>query len=217
MKKTIQLFTGLFFISLLLLLFATSCKKNINQLSLTGPVEKLVSGYIKANPSVIIKVDTIKEIPYELGFVFQSSRKGFISGLGIRMPVAGSIYTVSLWDYDTRQLLRQYQLLDSFTNRFTFIDMEVLNETVAIPAGKKYVASIFTKATGQSEWSYYYMLQPGKAGAAISFIPFTQGSLTCVAIQSALSFTPVFPDQTSLHTDILNGFCDVAFRSDRSK
>ncbi|MBI3719218.1 MAG: DUF4082 domain-containing protein [Sphingobacteriales bacterium] len=202
---------------LLPLLFAlsfTSCKKDkVKALPYYGPLERLVADYIAANPSVTINTTTTIDLPLEYGIVFQSSKKGIITGLGVRMPLAGEKYTVSLWDYDTKQLLKQYEVNNIITSGFNYIDMEVRSETIAIAANKKYVASVFVKAAGQPQpWPYYYMLKPG-AGSALNYIPFTRGSLTCVGTQFTRNATPSFPDQQVLHADIMNGLCDISFKA----
>lgn len=208
MKKT-------FFLSMLLFnLMTVSCKKDkVKAPPYYGPLEQLVAGYITTNPSVTILSDSARDLPVENGIVFQSSKKGIITGLGVRMPMAGKIYTVSLWDYDTKQLLKQYDVTNVITSGFNYIDMEVKSETIAITANKKYVASVFVKASGQPQpWPYYYMVKSG-IGSALNYIPFTQGSLTCVGTQFTRNATPSFPDQQVLHADIMNGLCDISFKA----
>ena len=200
---------------ILISIFFCSCKKNsVIAKPYVGQLEQFVAAYIAANPSITFNTTTTTDIPLEYGTVFQSSKKGIITALGVRMPLAGGVYTVSLWDYDTKQLIKQYQVTNTISTGFNYIDMEAKSETVSIPANKKYVVSVFVKAAGQAQpWPYYYILKPGAAGSAESFIPFTQGSLTCTGTQFYRNATPSFPDQPVLHADIMNGLPDVNFKA----
>jgi len=203
------------FAASVLLFFCTACKKQTSIAKpYVGPLEQFVAGYMAANPSITIGTSNSIDLPQEEGIVFQSAKKGYISALGVRMPVAGGVYTVSLWDYDTKQLLKQYQVTNTVNTGFNYIDMEAKGEIVEIPANKKYVASVFVKASGQSQpWPYYNIIKPDGTGSAATFIPFTQGSLTCLGTQTGRNSVPSFPDQQVLHFDIMDGLCDVNFKA----
>jgi len=195
----------------------TSCEKQtvIPYPHYTGPVEQFVAGYLNADPSISINQSNTVDMPFEFGFVFRSSKKGYISGLGVRMPLVGGKYTVSLWDQSNKQLLRQYQVVNSSTTGFSYVDMEAIGQTVDITdTMKKYVASVFIKAEGQAQpWPSFYLLKPGGTGSALNFIPFSKGSINCLGTQFTRTPAPAFPDQESLHYDIMNGLCDVSFRA----
>lgn len=215
MKAKSNLLVSLFAFSAVILF--SSCEKETSapDPSYTGPVEQFVAGYLKADPSISISQTSTVDMPFEYGFVFRTFKRGYISALGVRMPVVGAKYTVSLWDYSSKQLLRQYQVVNSSTTGFSYIDLEAINATVDITDTlKQYVASVFIKAEGQAQpWPYYYMLKPSGTGSAANFIPFVQGSLICVGTQFTRTPVPAYPDQQNLHLDIMNGLCDINFRA----
>lgn len=192
-----------------------SCnKEKVKAKAYEGPPEQFIAGYIQANASIFINTSSTSDLPLEYGIIFQSAKKGIITAMGIRMPVAGAKYTISLWEHETKQLLKQYKLVNAVSNGFNYMDMEAISETVGIAANKKYVISVFVQAEGQTQpWPYYFMIKPSGAGAAENFIPFTQGSLTCAGTLYTRYNTPSFPDQPVLHNDIINGLCDIIFRA----
>lgn len=179
-----------------------------------GPVESLVETFIRTGPSVLVKTDTASEMPREEGFVFTSSRKGLITGLGVNLPYAGGVYTVSLWEYDTKKLLKQLPVTIAVAGYgFAFADLEAKSESVPVEANKKYVVSVFIKENSLHRWPYYYLLKSGGNGNAVPFLPFTIGSLTLLNGQVLSSAEPAFPENTVYHMDILSGLCDIRFRA----
>lgn len=193
---------------------APGARQTVIQKPYYGPLEELVQTFIRNNSQVTVNTDTAYGMPREEGFVFQSAKNGLITALGVNLPYVGGTYTVSLWDYDTKQLLRQYPV--TVMNKgfgFAYVDMEAKSEAVAIVANKKYVVSVFIKASGPDKWPYYYLLQSGGNNTAIPFLPFTQGSLTLLNGQSMITSTPAFPENKVYHMDILNGLCDVGFKA----
>jgi hypothetical protein len=188
--------------------------QTVKQKPYYGPSEQLVETFIRNNPDVRVKTDTASEMPREEGFVFQSSKNGLITSLGVNLPYAGGTYTVSLWDYDSRQLLKQYPVTVTTTGfGFAYVDMEAISESVPIIANKKYVVSVFIKTDGSSKWPYYYLLRSGVNNTAVPFLPFTQGSLTLLNGQTILTSSPAFPVNQVYHMDILNGLCDIGFKA----
>jgi Domain of unknown function (DUF4082) len=193
-------------------------KQTVKQKPWYGPDESIITNFWEKNPPLSFSKETITDIPYELGYVFQSSKKGQVTQLVVRMPRDGveagpeMIYTVSLWDYDTQQLLAQTNITTTDI-RFTYKN---LDNAIPIVSNKKYVVSVFIKPVNlpaQTSWSFYSMIKPGGNNTAIPFIPFTSGSLTVLNTQSTLSNTPAFPSTVGYHKDIITGLCDVVFKA----
>jgi hypothetical protein len=153
--------------------------QTVKQKPYYGPQEELVQTFIRNNSMITVNQDSASDMPREEGFVFTSSKNGLITALGANMPYVGGTYTVSLWDYDTKQMLKQYPVtIPTMGFGFTYVDMEAKSETVPIVANKKYVVSVFIKTIGLEKWPYYYLLMKGGNNSAVNFLPFTQGSLT---------------------------------------
>jgi hypothetical protein len=190
--------------------------QTIKQKPYYGPEETIIANFWKQNPSLSFNVESATEIPYELGYVFQSSKNGQITQLAVRMPRDGIVqgteltYTVSLWDNDSRQLLAQTNITTTDV-RFT---AKNLDNAVAIAANKKYVVSVFIRPVNkpaQTKWSYYSMIKPGSNNSAAAFLPLTSGSITLLNTQNTLTSSPAFPSTVGYHKDIVTGICDVIF------
>jgi len=193
---------------------SSQANQTVKQKPYYGPQEELVQTFIRNNSMVTVNEDTASEMPREEGFVFQSSKNGLITALGVNMPYVSGTYTVSLWDYDTRQLLKQYPISIAIKGfGFAYVDLEAISETIPIVADKKYVVSVFIKTIGLEKWPYYYLLMKGGNNSAVNFLPFTQGSLTLLNGQTLLTSSPAFPENMVYHMDILNGLCDVGFKA----
>ncbi|MBS1511923.1 MAG: DUF4082 domain-containing protein [Bacteroidetes bacterium] len=192
-------------------------KQLVKQKPFYGPEETLLDSFGRNHPALKFNVENAAQIPYELGYVFQSSKKGQVTQLAVRMPRDGIqtgpelIYTVSLWDYDSQQLLAQTNIT-TVDIRYT---AKTLDNPVPIAANKKYVVSVFIKPVNktQTSWSYYSMLLPGANNSAANFIPFTQGSLTLLNTQTGLTNVAAFPATTNYHKDIITGLCDIVFKA----
>ncbi|MGC4103681.1 hypothetical protein [Ferruginibacter sp.] len=193
-----------------------AAKETVIQKPYYGAEETLIGAFWKSKPNLSFNMETATEMPYEFGYVFTTAKKGAITHFAVRMPrtiAAGPVltYTVSLWDYDTRQLIKQSQV-DVTDVRLT---TKALDEEIHITAGKKYVLSVFIKPVNSTEnkWLYYNMISPGNNNSAAPFIPFTQGNLTLLNTQFTQSATPAFPATVSYHKDIMSGICDVVFKA----
>jgi len=191
-------------------------KQTVKQKPYYGPEETLLGKFWDNNPRLSFNVENATDIPSELGYVFKSAKNGIITQLGVRMPretEAGPVtsYITSLWDYDTKQLIKRCQV-DVTDIRLTF---KALDEDVHIVANKKYVISVFIKPVNstQTKWPYYTMIKPGGYNSAVNFIPFTQGNLTFVNTQFTSSTIPAFPGTMGYHMDIASGLCDLVFKA----
>lgn len=191
-------------------------KQIVKQKPYYGPEETLLGKFWENNPRLSFNVEKATDIPSELGYVFTASKNGVVTQLGVRMPretPAGPVvsYFVSLWDYDTKQIIKRCQV-DVTDIRLTF---KTLDEEIHIAAHKKYVISVFVKPINstQTQWLYYTMIKPGGYNSAVNFIPFTQGNLTFVNTQFTSSTSPAFPGTTGYHLDIASGLCDLVFKA----
>lgn len=191
-------------------------KQIVKQKPYYGSEETLLGKFWGNNPRLSFNVENATDIPSELGYVFTAAKNGIITQLGVRMPretLAGPVisYIASLWDYDTKQLIKQAQV-DVTDIRLTF---KTLDEDVHIAANKKYVISVFIKPVNstQTKWPYYTMIKPGGYNSAVNFIPFTTGNLTFVNTQFTSSTSPAFPGTMGYHMDIASGLCDLVFKA----
>lgn len=193
-----------------------AAKETVKQRAWYGPEENLLASFWKNNPSLLFNAENTIDMPREMGYVFTSAKKGVITQLGARMPretAAGPVmgYLVSLWDYDSRQLIKRCQV-DLTDIRLTF---KTLDEEIPVTANKKYVISIFIKPVNSTanKWMYYTMIKPGSNNTAANFMPYTEGNLTFLNTQSTTSANPAFPDNMSYHMDIATGLCDLVFKA----
>lgn len=180
-----------------------------------GPEETLLGAYLNNNDSISFHNEQVAGTPYEWGYVFTASKKGQITKVGVRMPrfvPAGppaTVYTVSLWDYESRQLIKQ-TTVEIEDIRFNYKE---LDSPVPVVANKKYVISVFVRPAGNNAgpWPYYTIIKPGLNNTAAPFLPITSGPLTLLTALSGSGNSPDFPATISYHTDILSGLCDFVF------
>ncbi|RYF71350.1 MAG: DUF4082 domain-containing protein [Cytophagaceae bacterium] len=183
------------FLLLLGTLFA-GCKKNDD----TKPAENGLSAYISSDPTLTASSRTSG--PWELGVVFSSSVAGKLTELGSKMPEPGS-YRVIVWDYDTKQLLRQK------TVEQTSPDKLIMSGVDALPLlpNKKYVISINSQAAGTNK-------KYGVVGKSTNFMPFTKGSILVYNACYENVATASFPDAAPNVLYELYGFPEFTFIPD---
>lgn len=207
---------------LFLLIVCTNCcaqyqqkpaavKQSVIQRPYYGPEINPLKIFIHDDPAVVVKTDTAQDMPYEYGYVFQASKNGLIVRLGVQMPNEGAVYTVSLWDYQSQQLIKQYTVTVHGSG-FSYADLQAGGNAVPVVAGKKYVVSVFSGQSDISRWPYCYILKRGNSNTAASFLPLTIGTVTILNGQFTITPKPAFPSTTVYHTDILNGLCDIGFK-----
>ncbi len=125
--------------------------------------------------------------PWELGVVFSASAPGRITQLGSKMPEPGT-YRVIVWDFDSKEILRQKTVEQTAPDYLTFGSIEALTLT----ANKKYVISINNQSAGTNKkYSYAY-----KTSGGGDFMPYTKGSILIHNSCYKLIATASFPDQT---------------------
>ena len=142
--------------------------------------------------------------PWELGVVFSTSVAGRITQVGSKLPEPGS-YRIIIWDFDTKQVLRQKTVEQTTPDKLTLDGVESL----ALVPNKKYVISLNTQSAGATK-KYAYAAKTGGA----DFMPFTKGSILVYNSCYRSTATPVFPDATANVKFELYGYPEFTFIPD---
>jgi hypothetical protein len=143
---------------------------------------------------------------FELGYVFSASVAGKVTQLGVQMAVPG-VYTVSVWDVDTKALLRQKSVEQTSPSKFSTATIDAL----ALVKDKKYLVSINTVVGGASKG--YNGLAKNPASSTTIF-PISRGSIVIQKSVYSNSTTPVFPATDYSGTNTFWGFADITFIPD---
>lgn len=135
------------FYTLLLLFFSLSCsKKTITEQPSQFPMKLLIENGILDLQSTVNSPNT-----FEVGYKFKTFKNGKITSLSIRVPANGT-YRVSLWNFETQDLLVTQQIQSSNG----LISTESISP-ITITSSVDYFVSVNT--------SNYYIFNKG--GAAI--------------------------------------------------
>ncbi len=212
MKKN-YLFTTIVLVAIV------SCTKSTDleiQVIIPRINEEPLAAYINSDPGVV-KLQVHDPQQKEVGYAFQSTKKGKLYAMGVRMPQAGEDFTVTLWDSASHQIIKQKTITNYSSSSFSYIDLSSSsnNEEVDIAAGKTYVITVNTSSltvgAGNRQW---YMMS--KTGVNSDFLPALKGNIQIREgmYTSIDSPTPVFPDKTNftvfgLH--LLFGLTDIGF------
>lgn len=180
------------------LIALSSCKDKKD----ANPAENAITTFITAENG--LSVSTRTSGPWELGVVFSASVAGKITKVGSKMPEPGT-YRVILWDFDSKQLLRQKTVEQNAPDVLTFGDIEAL----ALTANKKYVISINNQSGGVNK-KYAFASKTGGGG----FMPFTKGSILVHNACYASNVTAIFPNSTPNVNYELYGFPEFTFIQD---
>ncbi len=120
------------------------------------------------------------------------------------MPEPGT-YRIIVWDFDTKQLLRQKTVEQTTPDKLTLEGVESLS----LAANKKYVISINSQSAGvNKKYTYAY-----KTGGA-DFMPFTKGSILVYNACYRNTATPLFPDTAPNIKSELYGYPEFTFTPD---
>lgn len=141
-----------------------------------------------------------KSIPWELGTVFSPLVAGKITQLGCRMPESGP-YRITIWDYETKKLLRQKLIAQSAYNTLLMNEIEPLS----VAANKKLVISINTQNKP------YGIIHEENDN---DFMPFTKGSILFHNSCIRETAPAVFPGQVPNIKNALQGFPEFMFMAD---
>jgi hypothetical protein len=143
---------------------------------------------------------------FELGYIFSASAAGKITQVGAQMATPG-VYTVSIWDADTKALLRQKSIEQTSPSKFSTAAVDPLN----IVKDKKYVISINSVIGGVSKG--YNGLAKTPASSTTIF-PISRGSILIQKSVYAASATSVYPATDYSNSNTFWGFADFTFTPD---
>jgi hypothetical protein len=166
------------------------------------PSENSITNFISAENSITSGTRTSG--PWELGVVFSSSVSGKLTQVGSKMPEPGS-YRIIVWDFDTKQVLRQKTIEQTAPDNLTLNDVESLPLT----ANKKYVISVNNQSSGVNK-KYGFAYKTGSA----DFMPFTKGSILVYNACYRNTATALFPDVVSNVKYELYGYPEFTFIPD---
>ncbi|NID10689.1 DUF4082 domain-containing protein [Fibrivirga algicola] len=175
----------------------TGCSKK----DTVKPGENSVTAFITENT---LTPGTRTSGPWELGIVFSASVAGKITEVGSKMPEPGS-YRVIVWDFDTKQVLRQKTIEQTSPDKLTLNGIDAL----ALTANKKYVISVNNQSDGVNK-KYAFTAKTGGA----DFMPFTKGSILVYNSCYRNTATPLFPDVVSNVKYELYGYPEFTFVPD---
>jgi hypothetical protein len=191
MKKIIFTFASAFLLFL-------SCKKEDGASPMVNPI----TAYVKAEGWTKTPYNAVA---YDLGYSFSTLKDGKITKLGVNMPEPGS-YTVSLYDFDTKALLRQVKVSQTGTEAAAYADIESL----AIIKDKKYVVSLNTVADGVTK--KYYGFEP-KVKPTSTIFPITSNTVVIQNIYYNSGNIPKMPVTIYNSLNSLFGIPDFTFQA----
>lgn len=139
--------------------------------------------------------------PFELGHIFSTITKGKITQLGCQMPEPG-IYTVSLWDVNTKKLLAQKAVEQTTANKLTLAGLT----EIIIEKDVKYAVSVNSTINGVTK-PYNYA-----ENSSATVFPFTVGSVIFQSTVYNSSKVPVFPE--TFKSKRLFGYPEFTFIAD---
>lgn len=182
------------------LLLAGSCKNKEK----TNPAERNITSYIYENDQLTVAFRSIG--PWELGLRFSLDKPGKITELGSRMPDPGE-YRVSIWDVETKSLLRQKKVEQTAPDQLemaAIVPLEVTPE-------KFYVISISSAGNAGEAKRYHYARSNG---ASANFLPATQGSVTLVSSLYMSTSESKYPEGVIDIRNEVYGFPEFTFIPD---
>ena len=152
------------------------------------------------------KISTRNNGAYEVGYVFSASVKGKITQVAAQMGDPGN-YILSIWDVDTKKLLRQKNVEQASPNKFSVATVDDL----IIEKDKKYLVSINNTSNGSTK--LYSVLEKTPVSSTTIF-PISSGSIVIQKSVYATSAIPVFPTIDYSSTNGFYGFADITFIPD---
>lgn len=186
---------------LLLAASLASCGKNKAAQPAENPITTLLSEKSQALIVLTVRSNGFRES----GVVFSSSVAGKLTQLGSKLPDAG-IYVVTVWDFDSGQLLRQKKVEQEIPGKLTLTDTDVVPLTI----NKKYLISINNRSGQRSQGSF---TQAFKASGG-DVLPATEGTITMYASRSGDGSTVVFPTSSLSQFSQIAGFPEFTFIPD---
>jgi hypothetical protein len=188
----------------LLVVLMNSCKKDETTTPAVKPSENPVSSLVSDADWAIS--DGSNGGKYELGYVFSSTAKGKITQVAAQMKDPG-IYTVSIWDGDSKALLRQKTIEQTSPNKFSLATVDEL----VIEKDKKYLVSINNTISNVAKG---YNALKKKISSSATIFPISRGSIIIQKSVYAASATTVFPSVDYSASNAFYGFADITFIPD---
>ncbi|WP_080236766.1 DUF4082 domain-containing protein [Spirosoma rigui] len=185
-----------------LLLGAASLSSCDTKKEVVKPTENAITGFLASESTVNSGVRTSG--PWELGVVFSSSVAGKLTQVGSKMPEPGS-YRIIVWDFDTKQAIRQKTVEQTAPDKLTLNDIESLTLT----PNKKYLISINNQSAGTNK-KYGFAYKTGSS----DFMPFTKGSILVYNASYRNTATALFPDVVTNVKYELYGYPEFTFIPD---
>jgi hypothetical protein len=170
---------------LLLAASLTSCSKNEAAKPAENPITTLLSEQSQALTVVGVR------------------SSGF--QVGSKLPDAG-IYVVTVWDFDSGQLLLQKTVEQEIPDKLTLTDTDVVPLTI----NKKYLISINNRSGQRSQGAF---TQAFKASGG-DVLPATKGTITMHASRSGGGSTVAFPTSSLNQFSLIAGFPEFTFIPD---
>jgi Domain of unknown function (DUF4082) len=186
----------------LLVVLINACKKDETTTPAAKPSETPVSTLISESDW---KLTAYPASQYELGYVFSASSAGKITQLGVQMAAPG-VYTVSVWDGDSKTLLRQKAVEQTSPSKFSTAAVDEL----VLVKDKKYVVSI-NSVVGGVKKGYNGL---AKIGSTTNIFPISRGSIIIQKSVYSSSAVPVFPSTDYSTSNTFWGFADITFVPD---
>lgn len=196
----------LFLVIIICLAGTSSCTKDPPVIKYKR--ENPFSEYLFQNNSVTI-IPHLNNESLEIGYVFTSLQTGIIDELGIRLPDVGEVYTVSLWDGATRELLIQKNIKVNTSGGFNYDDLVSTGESKVIYANHPYMVGVFLVPVGKSELSssnfYNVRRNDGENTGNLHVVSFLKEF-------SLITTTPAFPNNASQDGNTAGGLIDIGVR-----
>jgi hypothetical protein len=186
---------------LLLAASLTSCDKNEAAKPAENPITTLLSEQSQALKLVKLRENSFRE----LGVVFSSSVAGKLTQLGSKLPDAG-IYLVTVWDFDSGQVLLQKTVEQEIPDQLTLIDTDAM----PLAVNKKYLISINNKSPQHPQGSFTKVYKA--SGGDI--LPATKGAITMHASRWGSGHTVAFPTKDSNQFSTIYGIPEFTFIAD---
>lgn len=185
-----------------LIVLTNACKKDekIPAKASENPVSSLIS-----DVDWVVS-DASNGSRYELGYVFSATAKGRITQLAAQMKDPG-IYTVSVWDADSKSLLRQKAIEQTSPNKFS---LAMVDELV-IEKDKKYVVSINNTINNVAKG---YNALKKKVTSSATIFPISRGSIIIQKSVYSISAVTIFPLVDYSSSNAFYGFADITFIPD---
>jgi hypothetical protein len=200
-SKTKHIMRNTLIVGLLLLLSASlmNCSKTTDT---AKPAENPVTSFLGSTSAVVS--GTFIAGPYEIGLIFNSLVAGRLTQVGSKMPEPGT-YRITVWDNDTRAVLRQKTVEQTAPDKLTLESIESLPLT----ANKNYVISINSQSAGTNK-KYAYAYKTGGG----DFMPFSKGSILILnSVYSGVS-TATFPSTSGIVKSEFYGYPEFTFIPD---